>query len=85
MLDWAAPTTADYGADGVSKDGDDIVLHPMAQQQFDIAWRVLHREDKCDAPGSDEYHRITKEWRDAGAPPDMLEFILRRANNLGPV
>lgn len=50
---------------------------------FHCAYEKLADEDRCDAPGGMEYHRVRGEWIGAGCPDSVEDFIVWRAN-LGP-
>tara|TARA_A100001391_G_scaffold52168_3_gene31969 strand:- start:45 stop:245 length:201 start_codon:yes stop_codon:yes gene_type:complete len=43
--------------------------------EFRLAWLELSREGKCDVVNGDEYQRVLAEWRKAGSPADIAEFI----------
>lgn len=50
-------------------------------------WRVYYRlmmRGYCDSPGGMEYRRVKREWRAAGRPRPIADFI-KRAANRGPV
>lgn len=50
------------------------------EQQFFQTWRVCAQEGACDSLGGEEFLRVKSEWEDAGRPPDIRGFIVRRAN-----
>lgn len=54
-----------------------------AKEFFDVTWAALADAGWCDDIGGMEYQRVLKEWLSLAVPPDVTEFIKRRAN-IGP-
>jgi hypothetical protein len=47
---------------------------------FEAIWNDLAKEGWVDAWGSAECRRVWDEWIAARCPPEIRQFILRRAN-----
>lgn len=56
-----------------------MTFHEDAQRFVD-AWHECEARGQCDGLGGAEFTRVCREWFAAGAPPDVHEFIRRRAN-----
>lgn len=53
---------------------------PKWEKIFRDAWQVCANAGECDAADGTEYHRVYREWVEAGHPIQVARFILRNAN-----
>ena len=53
------------------------------ERDFWKAYERLSESGRCDDPGGSEYDRVVGEWKQAGCPSNLDDFITVRAN-IGP-
>lgn len=54
----------------------------LTQQHFWEAYKRLSQDGHCDGAGGAEFRRVLEEWKAAGCPEAMDDFIKARANAL---
>lgn len=52
------------------------------ERKFHEAYERLSEDGRCDSPDGAEYERVLAEWREAGCPDTIDEFIGARANEV---